>query len=189
MKNRLRLNKQEVILDGDLQGETKSTNLDLNIDLQNALAQFSPIQQRVLRRVLIEGYSMADATKHTKKSRSEWQRWFQFVAMPALQESLKDYYKDGKLILDSEPVAVQTIEEPTVDDTETFKCKFKDCPYVTSVFTRLRTHVKDAHPEYFSQVRLAMYDEEKLYSAERVAAEGMRGYAERKDASYRGRSY
>jgi hypothetical protein len=60
------------------------------------------------------------------------------------------------------------------------KCKFK-CPQTFEDLDELRKHTRKAHPSYFLKVRNAGYDDEPLKSAERLAAEGMKGYSERKD--------
>ncbi len=72
---------------------------ELKKDLKQALGQFSPIEQRILFRVLVQGQSVTEATKNMKHRRGRWEPWLRNVALPKLRELLADYYQNGKLVL------------------------------------------------------------------------------------------
>lgn len=74
-------------------------NSELKVDLTKAFAQFSPLEKRVLHRVLIQGQSIREATKNMKGSLRNWQYWVSREALPKLRKSLKDYFQDGKVVL------------------------------------------------------------------------------------------
>lgn len=75
------------------------TNLELRADLDKAFLPFSPLQKRILLRVLLQGQSVDEAAKHSKRSRRWWANWIRNVAMPHLRTALADYVENGKLVL------------------------------------------------------------------------------------------
>jgi DNA-directed RNA polymerase specialized sigma24 family protein len=72
---------------------------ELKVDLAKAFETFSTLEKRVLVRVLIQGQSINEATKHMKGSLRSWQYWYSREAFPRLQEKLGDYFTNGHVAL------------------------------------------------------------------------------------------
>lgn len=104
LRNRVTGERQEVAL-FDTIGETnedllaQDSQAELSIDVRNALKSFSPIEQRIIVRVLVQGQAVEEATRHFKHSRRTWSRWLKDEALPRLRTALGDYYQDGKVVL------------------------------------------------------------------------------------------
>ena len=73
--------------------------LELKADLKAALVTFSPLEQRIIFRVLVQGQSVREATKRMKSSSRTWERWLSEEALPRLRKLLEDYQEDGKVVL------------------------------------------------------------------------------------------
>lgn len=72
---------------------------ELKLDVARALREFSPIEQRILYRVYVQGMSVEIAVKRMSKSAMYWRQWLAVVALPKLQKSLGAYYEGGKVVL------------------------------------------------------------------------------------------
>lgn len=68
-----------------------TVNFDLNADVKSALGRFSKAEQRVLYRVFVQGQSVKEASKRSRRSVRSWERWIKDEALPTLREHLKDY--------------------------------------------------------------------------------------------------
>ena len=72
---------------------------ELHADLTKAFAPFTHAQKLILSRVLLQGQSVEEASKYSRKSRSYWTKWLAEKALPYLRERLSDYIENGKLVL------------------------------------------------------------------------------------------
>ena len=73
---------------------------ELKADVHKVLESFSPIERRIILRVLVQGQSLEQATCRMKSSSQKWRQWFATTAIPRLRKQLKDYFQDGKLVLE-----------------------------------------------------------------------------------------
>lgn len=73
---------------------------ELKGDVHNALEGFSPIERRIILRVLVQGQSLEKATARMKHSSQKWRKWFVATALPQLRKRLGDYFQDGKVVLE-----------------------------------------------------------------------------------------
>jgi hypothetical protein len=64
---------------------------ELKKDVRDALRLFSPIEQRILFRVIVQGQSFEVATARMRASAGSWRKWYAHVAVPLLREKLADY--------------------------------------------------------------------------------------------------
>ena len=64
---------------------------ELKKDVRDALKVFSPIEQRILFRVIVQGQSFEVATARMLASSQSWRQWYVAVALPLLRERLADY--------------------------------------------------------------------------------------------------
>jgi len=64
---------------------------ELKKDVRAALKLFSPIQQRILFRVIVQGQSFEVATARMRASAGTWRHWYTSIAVPLLREKLADY--------------------------------------------------------------------------------------------------
>jgi hypothetical protein len=78
---------------------TVNPQYELKKDMAQALSKFSPVERRIIFRVLIQGQSLALATKHSKFSYGYWYNWLHTNALPALRKSLSDYHVNGKVVI------------------------------------------------------------------------------------------
>jgi len=64
---------------------------ELKKDVRDVLRLFSPIEQRILFRVIVQGQSFEVATARMKASATSWRRWYQDEAAPLMRAKLGDY--------------------------------------------------------------------------------------------------
>jgi len=64
---------------------------ELKKDVRDALKVFSPIEQRILFRVIVQGQSFEVATARMLASSQSWRQWYVTTALPLLRERLADY--------------------------------------------------------------------------------------------------
>lgn len=132
--------------------EDNSFNPDLRLDLERAMvALFTPLQRRVLSRVLVQGKSVRQATERMKGSNDVWERWIAKVALPALRERLSAWKEElSRLGTNYVPTLGAPVEEPP---TERVKCRHCRLKFVGKrAFSQLRAHVNDDHPIQAAQV-------------------------------------
>ena len=104
LRNRMTGERQEVVL-FDMIGETnedllaQDLQVELSIDVRNALQSFSPVERRIIIKVLVQGQAVKEATRNLRHSRRTWARWLKDEALPRLRTALGDYYQDGKVVL------------------------------------------------------------------------------------------
>lgn len=73
---------------------------ELKADVHKVLEGFSPIERRIILKVLVQGQSIEQATSRMKSSSQKWRQWFATTAVPRLRKQLGDYFQDGKLVLE-----------------------------------------------------------------------------------------
>jgi len=78
---------------------------ELKKDVRDALKLFSPIQQRILFRVIVQGQSFEVATARMRSSAGTWRHWYSTVAAPLLREKLADYQDSFRVKTDKQEVA------------------------------------------------------------------------------------
>ena len=72
---------------------------ELKADVAEAVSQFSPAEQRMVFRVLVQGQSIDKAAKGSKFSTSYWAHRLATFIIPRLKGALADYNEKGKLVL------------------------------------------------------------------------------------------
>ena len=82
-----------------------SPSPELKKDVRDALKLFSPIQQRILFRVIVQGQSFEVATARMRSSAGTWRHWYSTVAAPLLREKLADYQDSFRVKTDKQEVA------------------------------------------------------------------------------------
>lgn len=133
--------------------EDNRFNPELRIDLTKALtALFTPLQRRVLLRVLLQGQSVRRATERMKGSNDVWERWIAKVALPALRERLSEWREDlARLGSHYVPMITGAVEPESPD--ETVKCRECSLKFTgKSALRQLRAHFKQDHPMTMQQV-------------------------------------
>ena len=104
LRNHVTGERQEVVL-FDTIGETnedllaQDLQVELSIDVRNALKSFSPVERRIIIRVLVQGQAVKEATQNLRHSRRTWARWLKDEALPRLRAALGDYCENGKVVL------------------------------------------------------------------------------------------
>ena len=128
--------------------------IELRADLTRALSAFSPLKQRILVRVLLQGQSVREATKGMRGSKDTHERWLYKTALPRLRSLLADYKEQLRTTLYSPPLipASEDNAEP-----RTLKCKFcghhesNNCEAVA--YNKLKKHIKKEHRKEFAAVK------------------------------------
>jgi DNA-directed RNA polymerase specialized sigma24 family protein len=85
---------QEIILEDftrPRREQAEDPKIELRIDVRRALHKFSPIERRVLLKVLVQGQSIEEATRRMKHSARKWRDWYSKAALPQLRAALADY--------------------------------------------------------------------------------------------------
>lgn len=162
LRNRVTGKREEIIL-VDFQDEDIETsflaipsNPELKADLSAALKLFSPIEKRILFRVLVQGQSVREATARMKRSARSWERWLSEKALPSLRACLEDYREEAERESSYLPSADIEVEEAPVPSS-TIKCRF--CSHVftaqadVTALKRLREHCALEHSEQSKQIK------------------------------------
>ena len=155
--------KREEIILIDTQDEDIETSLlaipsnpELKADLRAALSGFSPLEKRILFRVLVQGQSVREATTRMQRSARSWERWLSEKALPTLRIYLEDYREEAtRRSSYVAPVVVEDEAGPVVEAT--LKCRF--CPHVAVAKTEvaalklLRSHCATEHNEQAKRIK------------------------------------
>lgn len=175
--------KREPVLLIDPQDEQTERNLladcshnpELQADLSIALSAFSPIEKRIIFRVLLQGQSVEEATQGMRQSRRTWARWLNEQALPVLQVILSDYAADlakvGVYLPSTTPLPVT--DEESCPQTFTAKCKY--CTHVAEdcterlAFAALRLHSQECHEDMYRKVQSWVH--ERDYDIQRDEAQ------------------
>ncbi len=129
--------------------------IELKADIHRALRTFSPIEQRIIVRVVLQGQSMRDATRKTKCPRRTWTRWLSEEALPRLRTLLHDYKEELSRKGNYNPKILDLVESA---NAERFKSKCKFCTFAVVTkdaeqsFNTLKKHIKKEHPAAFAPV-------------------------------------
>ena len=168
LRNRFTGKREEILL-VDMQDEYIETrflaiasNPELKADLSAALRAFSPIEKRILFRVLVQGQSVREATTRMQRSARSWERWLSEKALPALRTYLEDYREETQRVSSYvAPESTDSDEEP-VTAPSLLKCRF--CEYVATAKTgasalkALRDHCAAEHKEQSKQIHTHVHE-------------------------------
>jgi len=169
LRNRVTSKREDLVL-FDPQSEANEYllasdfNIELKTDLTRALSSFSPIQQRTIIRVLLQGQSVREATKKMRQSTRTWARWLHAEALPRLRSFLDNYKEELTCKGNYNPKYIDAVGSMCAEK-HTVKCKF--CPHFVTTrdpeqsFNTLKKHIKKEHPAEFKPV--AQYVHEKDY--------------------------
>ena len=154
-------NKSEPVVLFDPQDEvndyllSSDFRIELKTDLKRALSSFSPLKQRIIVRVLLQGMSVREATKRMRCTKNNYEKWLRNSAIPQLRKALSAYAGELRSTIYS-----PTSTPPAQADPElhTAACKFCTEYSVTHpdkeyAFKKLKQHIKKEHPKQFAAVK------------------------------------
>jgi hypothetical protein len=135
--------------------QSEGADLELHADIAKALSQFSPLEKRIILRVLVQGQSVREATKSIKGSRSKWASWLRTYAVPVMQKALEDYAEELRRYGAEVQAQEIDIEAPVTesDDNTPAKCKVSECGATLPSFKLLKKHYRENHRATFAKVQ------------------------------------
>lgn len=172
LTNRLTGNREEIVLIDTQDDFTERKFLqsirdyDLRVDLTSALSTFSLVEQRIIIRVLLQGYTYEQATRRTKRSASAWQAWMQKKALPRLRNFLEDYREELTHIGAKLPPP-STFKETPEQPEGTAPCKM--CPFIALNFAELRKHWREDHPQQYVCVDAYVHEDDYFIRRDAMA--------------------
>ncbi len=152
LRNRITHRREEVILfdpldEGSAEKRLLSackSNYELHCDLTAAFKSFSPIEKRIILRVLLQGLSVEEACQRMRKSARTWERWMYTKALPVLRVVLSDYEEDLAQLGVCLPAESSFEEQGEEEPVKALVCK--KCGAVETSMPSLRSHWRAEHP-------------------------------------------